>query len=215
MTQLLDACPHLSIFQLIIPDTSRLKQWFDVAYQPLVAPRGLVNALIQSHRHILKNLYLDFHHGYNLGDPELREEIEELEGSLEDCAYTYPSFRDFKCLSHMTIEFEKLVKVSDLPATLKSLALNWCRFSDLDSEFLGELFLVKEKWCPVIESIAVSGWERTNEGIKTVCERSRSLYLRVRVSSDERLLTVLGVGYHLQILSHPLSTGDELEGSRW
>jgi hypothetical protein len=213
MRQLLDACPDLVMFQLVVPDISRWKWSFDVAYQPMVAPRDLANALIETHRHVLKVLNLDFHHFYDLGDPDLQEEIEELGVSLEDCEFHYPSFRNFECLSHMAIEFEKLVKVSDLPATLKSLVLNWCRFPELDREFLGEMSQVKEKWCPVIESITVSGWERINEGITAVCEHARSLDLRVHVFSDERLLKILGVGYHLQVLSHPLCTGDELKDS--
>ncbi|KAF2182371.1 hypothetical protein K469DRAFT_636697 [Zopfia rhizophila CBS 207.26] len=202
MSRLLDACPRLTLFEFVIPDQSRYRWQSDVGYQPLVAPRDLVTTLLETHGHSLKTLHLDFHHFYGLSDLELREEVEDSGQRLEDCDYTYPSFRGFENLTRMTIEFEKLVKVRDLPASLESLNLYFCHFADLDKEYLSDLIRLKETWCPVIEYVTVSGWEKTNEGITTVREHARSLNAPVQVSADGRTLTFLGAGSHLQIQSH-------------
>ncbi|KAH9882990.1 hypothetical protein J1614_000356 [Plenodomus biglobosus] len=151
MEKLLQTCPHLTVFKLIIPNGTRYRWLWDVGYKPLVGPRELVKALLQTHRQNLQTLHLDFHHHYDLSGPELREEVERL----EDCDYTYPSFRDFESLTHMAIEFEKLVKVRDLPASLEQLDLHHCHFADLDRAFLSDLIRLKDKWCPVIKSVIV------------------------------------------------------------
>ena len=75
MRRLLDACPRLTLFKLVIPDGARYKWQWDVGYQSLVAPRELVEALLDTHRQNLQSLELDFHHHYDLSGPELREEI--------------------------------------------------------------------------------------------------------------------------------------------
>ncbi|KAF9690701.1 hypothetical protein EKO04_011435 [Ascochyta lentis] len=83
----------------------------DVAHHPLVTPRALTIALLETHRKTLETLYLDFHHYYDLSDPELREEIEDAGYRFDESYCTYPSFRAFERLAHLTIEFEKLVHV--------------------------------------------------------------------------------------------------------
>ncbi|KAI1549429.1 hypothetical protein PtrSN002B_001812 [Pyrenophora tritici-repentis] len=155
MRRLLDACPRLTAFELIIPDESRYAWHFDRAHQPVVTPRELVKALLDTHRQNLKSLTLDFHHIYDLSDPNLQDEIEDL----EDCNYTYPSFRGFKSLSHMSIEFEKLNKASHLPASLETLNLRFCRFDDLNTALLSDLVYLKYTWCPIIRVITVTGME--------------------------------------------------------
>src|SRR4051794_13083984 len=52
--RLLDACPGLTRFKLIIPDGSRYRWSWDVSYEPLVAPRELVKALLETHRQTLQ-----------------------------------------------------------------------------------------------------------------------------------------------------------------
>jgi hypothetical protein len=195
MEKLLQACPCLTIFKLIIPDGTRYRWLWDVGYKLLVTPRELVKALLQTHRQNLHTLHLDFRHHYSLSDPELREEIEHL----EDCVYTYPSFRDFESLTHMAIEFEKLVKVQDLPASLERLDLHYCHFADLDKAFLLDLIQLKKSWCPEIKSVIVSGCEKTNEGFSAVREHARTLDISVYVTIDERALTILGGSYCLTI----------------
>ena len=197
MEKLLYTCPRLTVFKLIIPNGNRYRWMWDVGYEPLVTPRELVNALLQTHRQNLQTLHLDFHHHYDLSNPELREEVEHL----EDCDYTYPSFHDFESLTHMAIEFEKLVKVQDLPASLERLDLHYCHFAELDRAFLSDLIQLKEKWCPVIKSVTVGGWDMTNEGIIAVREHARSLDISVHVTVDGRTLTMLAGGYHLTIKS--------------
>ena len=201
MRRLLDACPHLTLFKLVIPDGTRYKWQWDVGYQPLVAPRELVEALLDTHSQSLQCLELDFHHHYDLTNPELREEIE----NLEDCVYTYPSLCGFESLSRMAIEFEKLVKVGNLPASLERLELRFCQFADLDSAFLADLVQMRDKWCPAIKAVTVSGWELGNVGITAVQERARPLELSMRVSVDGHVLQILGLGFRLKIarLPHP------------
>lgn len=195
--RLLDACPGLTLFRLIVPNGSRYKWSWDVGYQPLVAPRELVKALLETHRQTLQTLDLDFHHYYDLSDPELLEEIH----NLEDCDYTYPSFRTFDRLSHLTIEFEKLVKVGDLPASLERLDLRFCHFANLDEAYLSDLVRLRDTWCPVIKVVDVSGWDETDDGIAVVREHARSLDLFVRASVDGQVLNILGVGCRLTIRS--------------
>jgi hypothetical protein len=197
MERLLQACPCLTTFKLIIPDGTRYKWLRDIGYKLLVTPRELVKTLLQTHRQNLHTLHLDFYHHYNLSNPELREEIEHL----EDGDYTYPSFRDFECLTHMAIEFEKLIKIQDLPASLEQLDLYYCHFVDLDKAFLLDLFQLKRTWCPEIQSVILSGCENTKEGISVVREHARSLDISSSVTIDGRTLTILGGGYRLIIKS--------------
>ncbi|KAF2125382.1 hypothetical protein P153DRAFT_425802 [Dothidotthia symphoricarpi CBS 119687] len=184
MRQLLDVCPRLTLFEFVVPDRARYTSMLDVGHEPLVGPQELVEALLKTHSHTLKSLRLDFHHFYDISDPDMLEELEQLGETPEDCWMTYSSMRGFENLTHMTIEFQKLVKVHKLPASLESLNLELCEFADLNKEFLDDLIQLKEKWCPVIESVTVSGLEKTNE--------------------DGRTLTFLGVGYQLRIQSYQL-----------
>jgi hypothetical protein len=202
MERLLNACSCLTLFDFVVPASSRYRSMSDVGYDPLVAPRELVAILLETHGSTLTTLRLDFHHFYSLRDPELQEELEGQ--SLAHCDFTYPSLRDFENLTRMTIEFEKLVKVGDLPASLELLNLDYCHFADLDKEYLNELVRLKETWCPVIKYVTVSGWEKTNEGITTVREHARLLDVPVQVPTDERVLTFLGAANHLQIQSREL-----------
>lgn len=192
---LLQTCPRLTVFRLIIPDGTRYRWLWDVGYQPLVTPRDLVKALLQTHRKKLQTLHLDFHDYYNLHDLELLEEIEHL----EDCFYTYPSFREFESLTHMAMEFEKLVRFRDLPMSLEHLDLSYCHFADLNRASLSDMIQLKGKWCPVIKSVMVRGWESFNEGINVVREHARSLDIPVHVAEDGCALTILSGGYHLTI----------------
>lgn len=159
---------------------------------PLFTPRDLVEALRQTHAQSLQTLHLDFLHYYNLHDPELRQEV----ASLHDNEYIYPSFRGFACLSRIRIEFEKLAKLSDLPESLDCLELGHCRSGDLDQMYLADLVRLREKWCPVIESVTIQGWE-TDGGIAAIQRYAESLDIRVRVSMNGHQLEVLGVGYRL------------------
>lgn len=195
MEKLLRTCPRLTVFKFIIPNGSRYRWMWDVGYKPLVTPRKLVKALLQTHRQSLQTLHLDFHDHYDLSDPGLRAEVERL----EDCDYTYPSFRDFESLTHMAIEFEKLVNVQDLPASLEQLDLHHCQFADLDRAFLSGWMPLKDKWCPVVKSVLVGGWATSNEGITAVREQARPLDISARVAVDGRALTLFGGGYHLTI----------------
>lgn len=101
----------------------------------------------------------------------------------------------------MAIEFEKLVKVQDLPASLEHLDLCYCHFADLDRAFLLNLIQLKENWCPEIKAVTVSGCEKTNEGISAVQEHARSLDISVYITLDGRTMTTLGGSYCLTIKS--------------
>ncbi|EDU49278.1 predicted protein [Pyrenophora tritici-repentis Pt-1C-BFP] len=182
MRRLLDACPRLTAFELIIPDESRYAWHFDRAHQPVVTPRELVKALLDTHRQNLKSLTLDFHHIYDLSDPNLQDEIEDL----EDCNYTYPSFRGFKSLSHMSIEFEKLNKASHLPASLETLNLRFCRFDDLNTALLSDLVYLKYTWCPIIRVITVTGME--------VDEVMQTCYVSFLHENEEATLVIIKLG---------------------
>ena len=197
MEKLLSACPRLEIFKFIIPDRARYKWLWNVAYEPLVAPRELVTALLWTHWQSLQALYLDFHHHYSLGVPELLEEIERR----EDCVYTYPSFRDSKSLTHMAIEFEKLVNLQDLPSSLEQLELHHCHFVDLDQAFLAALVWLKSKWCPRIDSVILCGLETADEGMNVVRSLASLLGILVQLTGHGRVLTILEGGYYLKIKS--------------
>ncbi|XPS81707.1 hypothetical protein M3J09_013635 [Ascochyta lentis] len=201
MHQLLNACSLLTRFKLIIPDWRRYRHMSDVAHHPLVTPRALTIALLETHRKTLETLYLDFHHYYDLSDPELREEIEDAGYRFDESYCTYPSFRAFERLAHLTIEFEKLVHVRHLPDSLRSLNLQSCRFGDLDGGVLRNLVRLKETWCPALESVTLGGWEETNESVAAVRECLRALGVLVRVSLDGRVLMLLGVGFEVRISS--------------
>ena len=205
MRQLLDTCTHLEHLSLLLPHPVRHNfSISEVGYEPLVTPRDLVRALLATHRNTLKTLRLDFHHYYELGDPELREELVETGESVEDCYFTYPPMRDFECLSHLTIEFEKLVRVRDLPETLISLELQFCRFAELDMGCLRKLRTLKGNWCPLIESVVVSGWEKGNEGISQLQDSTQDSGLPVFVSADGRTLTLMGADCQVQVISYKL-----------
>lgn len=203
MRQLIDNCMHLEHFSLCTPDPIRHRfEIREVGYEPLVTPRDLIRALLATHRSTLKTLRLDFHYYYHLGDEELRQELEEAGERLEDCYVTYPSLRDFECLSHLTIEFEKLVRVRDLPETLISLELQYCRFVELDMDCLRQLRTLKGTWCPLIESVIVSGWEKDNYGISKVLASAQDSDLSVLASADGRILTLMGADYQVQVISY-------------
>jgi hypothetical protein len=99
----------------------------------------------------------------------------------------------------MTIEFEKLAKFDDLPASLTSLKLQCCQFADLDATYLQNLAQLKEIWCPIIERVDIIGYELTNEGIARIREHMTSLGLPFHVTTDGRRLSFKKVGYQLQI----------------
>lgn len=206
MQNLLTACPRLSLFQLIIPQGNLFKTQQDVGLDPLVGPRELVDALLETHKHTLQTLHLDFHTYYSLSDPEFIEDISETGDDEEN--YIYPSFRDFNNLSHLTIEFEKIASFGHLPALLKTLDLQHCVFADLTREHLTALTRLKQSWCPLIESITLSGWEGQKRGITAILRRARSLNMSVHVSADERVLTFLGVGFLLRVSSLQLGPGE-------
>ena len=117
----------------------------------------------------------------------------------------------------MTIEFDKLVKVANLPASLEWLELRFCQFADLDTAFLANLVQMKDKWCPAIEVVTVNGWESGNVGITGVQECARSLDLSMSVSVDGHVLQILNLGFCLKIerlapLQFGYSTREEDEG---
>ena len=198
MKALLYACPRLTVFELVIPDGRRhdCMMW-DVAYQPLVCPRDLVKALLENHRRTLETLHLDFRYYYDLGDPIFRQDLLETGVGPDD--YIYPSFRDFEHLSRLTIEFEKLAKLGDLPLSLKLLKLQRCQFADLDATYLQDLARLKETWCPVIEHVEVSGLEVTDDAFVRIREHAIFLDLPIHVSTNGRHLLFQNVGYHLEI----------------
>lgn len=210
MEKLLDACPHLTVFKLDIPSETRYRWLWDVGYDPLVTPRDLVQALLRTHRQKLQTLYLNYGSNYNLNDPELQEEIEMSGDSVLDYPsyhiFTYPSFRDFETLSRITIEFERLYQFQDLPASLEHLQIICCHFEDLNRARLSNLIRLKDKWCPVIQSVTVCDYEEINQGINIVRDHATSLGMSVRVSAYGRVLTILGAGYHLTVknLAYPM-----------
>jgi hypothetical protein len=172
----------------------------DVGWDLQIAPKDLVTMLLDTHGSTLTTLRLDFYHVYNLRDPEIRGSLEEGE-TLEDFSYVYPSLCSFEKLRELNLEFDKLVNLRDLPATLESLTLEYCCFADLDQEYLNELVQLKDKWCPVIEKVTVNGWEETNEGITKVLEHVRSMDLSVQASEDGRMLNFLGTASYLRMQS--------------
>jgi hypothetical protein len=208
MERLIGACSLLTLFEFVVPDGRRYRSMSDVGYEPLVAPRELATALLRAHGPTLRTVHLDFYHFYRLRDREIREQIEGSGGNLENCDFTFPSFRDCENLTDMTVEFEKIIKFRHLPASLVSLQLEWCYFEDLDIEYLRELIQLKETWCPAIESVIVSGWEKSNEGIVAVREHARLLEAPVHFSEDGRVLTFLGATNYLQIQSREPPSGE-------
>ncbi|KAF1960131.1 hypothetical protein CC80DRAFT_590444 [Byssothecium circinans] len=204
MERLIDACSGLEAFSLVIPDNDRFRRASDTGRLNLVTPGELVTALLaSSHRHTLTVLLLDFHHYYDLREIELEETIEESNEPLESSDYVYPSFGGFENLTRLTIEFEKLLKVSYLPASLELLKLEHCRFAELDRDRLDDLIRVKETWCPLIQYVTVVGYEMTDEGITMVSEHAEALKVPFYSSSDGRVLTFSGAGRHLRIESQP------------
>jgi hypothetical protein len=200
--RLLDACPRLTTFKLVIPDGERYggEVSEDVALQPLVGPHELVTALRETHKQTLETLHLDFRHYYDLSEGNFLVDIEETGDAPEN--YVYPSFREFESLSHMTIEFEKLVKLEHLPASLKRLELQNCHTEDLSRSYLRDLVRLKEMRCPLIEQVRVTGTEYSAEGVGRVREYAEELEIPVHASADGRHLVFQSVGYGLEILIH-------------
>jgi hypothetical protein len=200
MRRLLDACPRLTTFKLVIPDGGRYggKVSEDVASQPLVGPRELVVALRETHKQKLETLHLDFRHYYDLSEEDFLVDMEQTGDEPEN--YVYPSFREFESLSHMTIEYEKLVKLEHLPASLKRLELQNCHTEDLSRSYLHDLVRLKEMRCPLIEQVRVTGTEYSAEGIERIREHAEALEIPVHASADGRHLGFRSVGYGLEIL---------------
>jgi len=212
--RLLDACPRVKMFCFVFPEAWRYKTMSDVWYLPVIAPRDMVTALLASHTRTLKILHLDFHNYYNLASRRFRRELGGDGVDFSESDYTYPSFRSFEHLAHMTIEFEKLNRVSDLPESLESINLQFCRFAELGKDALSDLVRMK-KWCPVIENVIVSGEEKTDEGITMVLEHARALDppTPFQATANGRVLTFLGIGRHLQLQSRDPMFSDESDES--
>jgi hypothetical protein len=165
--------------------------------------------LLKAHGRTLKTLRLDFHHFYSLRDQELLKEIEESDQSLATCAYTYPLFHDGGNLTHMYIEFEKLVQLRHLPASLVSLEQDHCHFPGLSHDYLNELLWLKETWCPTIESVVVRGWEWTMENAEAMREYAWPLNAHVSIGEKETTFTFSNIGYRLQVQFRRFSNDDQ------
>jgi hypothetical protein len=139
MEEILKACSHLTRFEFVVPSFSRHKSMSDVAYDPLIGPRELATMLLATHSSTLTTIRLDYQHSYSFRDPEMRSEVWENGGNLTDNDFTYQSFLGFENLKSLSVEFEKLIKARNLPASLESLELSHCHFMDLDQEYLAEL----------------------------------------------------------------------------
>jgi hypothetical protein len=198
MKRLLAACTALHSFELVIPNGERFRSSLDVAYDPLVAPWDIVTALLKAHDRTLKTLRLDFHYFYSFRDEELLEELESGQ-NLEPCFYTYPSFRESESLTRMYIEFEKLVKLRHLPASLVSLELDHCHFPELNHDYLNELLRLKGTWCPVIESVVIKGWEWTVQDTQAMQELAWPLDAHIFIGEKETTFSFSNIGYRLQI----------------
>jgi hypothetical protein len=173
----------------------------DVAYDPLVRPRDLITILLKTHSLTLRSLVLDYNHFYNFREPDFLRDLQEQDTNLADNEFTCPSLHGFESLTCLTVEFEKLGYLSNLPASLETLNLKYCYFPDLNEGYLGNLVRLKETWCPVIESVNVSGLEDTNEGISLVLGHARTLGVPLQVSEDGRFLSFSGAANYLQIQS--------------
>jgi len=192
-------CTALKTFELVIPDGKRYRSSEEIDFDPLVAPRELVAFLLEAHGSTLESIRLDFHHFYSLRDLEIIEEIEESGQNMETCDYTYMSFRESETLKHIHIEFEKLVVLRHLPASLVSLILDHCHFPDLDHDYLNQLLRLKEAWCPAIESVTVRGWEWTMEDTDAMLEYAWPLKAHIVVGEKETTFSFSNIGYQLQI----------------
>ncbi|KAF2635128.1 hypothetical protein P280DRAFT_474044 [Massarina eburnea CBS 473.64] len=200
---LLDTCDALREFTFVVADEEVIIDDGDTGHLPLVCPRQLLTALLESHCQTLKVLILDFRHRYNFDYQDLEDEIyNHPDYTPEINPYTYPSFHGFERLTNMLIEFERLVEVRHLPSSLRVLTLKYCHFENMEKEYLDDLIRLKETWCPEIISVTVTGSERTNDGIMTLYEHARTLNAPVHATEDGRVLTFLGTGRHLQIQSH-------------
>jgi hypothetical protein len=188
MEALLNACSRLTRFEFVVPSHGRHRSQSDTGYEPLIGPQDLLTMLLKVHGSTLKMINLDYQHPYDLHNPELRAE---------------------------SIEFEKLVHVRRLPPSLKSLHLTHCRFADLDEEYLNALLRLKGTWCPLIESVTVTGLESTNEGITMVLEHARSLDAPVQVSEDGRSLSFFGAACYLKIYSREALPYEERTYEDW
>lgn len=199
MRRLINACCCLKSFDLAIPDLFGCRLHPDVARSPVVAPRDLFMALLNTHGTTLETLYLDFHNYYGLDDPDIQESLEEEGERVEDCAYTYPSFHRFEKLTRLTIDFDKLVRASDLPVSLKYLNLQFCHLGEWTRDFLNDLIHLKENWCPAIEEVIVSVEYKSDLGMEVVKEHAIALNAPFLISSDDSTMTFIGTGRHLKI----------------
>ncbi|KAH6628996.1 hypothetical protein C7974DRAFT_393591 [Boeremia exigua] len=199
--QLINTLQNLSSFILLIPDAARYKWQWDVGYQPLVTPRDLVKALLRSHKDTLISLHLDFHYHYDLRDPELLQEVVDSGMGLADCDYVYPSFGEFSRLSHITIEFEKLVNFHNLPASLQSLDLYLYSILDFTVDHLQDLVALRDRYCPMLDLVLLSFWEEIAVSIMTVRDYAGRLGLSLNVSKDKELVSFLGLEFCLRVCS--------------
>jgi hypothetical protein len=215
MEALLNACSRLTRFEFVVPSHGRHRSQSDTGYEPLIGPQDLLTMLLKVHGSTLKMINLDYQHPYDLHNPELRAELLEDGVNITDNDFTYDSFLGFENLLSLSIEFEKLVHVRRLPPSLKSLHLTHCRFADLDEEYLNALLRLKGTWCPLIESVTVTGLESTNEGITMVLEHARSLDAPVQVSEDGRSLSFFGAACYLKIYSREALPYEERTYEDW
>lgn len=163
----------------------------DVGYDPQIAPRELLEMLLDTHAQTLETLRLDLRFAYDLSDAELIEEIRE-NGS--DAEYTYPSLHGFEKLKVLSIEFEKLPQVAILPPSLQKLELVHTRFRELGEVRLDALVRLRRTWCPAIQGVDVHGRSASYDGMKEVLGHARRLNVAVEADREEypSVLTFLG-----------------------
>ena len=159
--------------------------------------------MLERHSHTLERLRLDYYPFYDDRNPQYMHQwlrIVAISGGLQGFCY-YPSFRDFEKLTHLAIEFNRIDDFSScFPASLESLTITRCDFNNLANlGVLQDLLQLKNDACPVIDSITVSGYEETNEGLLDARERASSLGMLVQLSTDGHTLIILGVGFNMQI----------------
>jgi hypothetical protein len=201
---LLRSCTSHNMFCFVIPSHQRFHRMEDVGYYPQVFPEDFARGLLKSHGSSLTTLHVDFYHGLNFREPDTQEDLQmaEQDGTLHE--WYFPSFHGFEKLSHMTIEFEKLRHLADLPVSLEELTLDRCYFFELDENYLRDLLRLKSVSCPNIRSVVLRGFEDLPTGIEAVQRLARSLDVHFFPSENRRELTLatfMRAGFSLQLQS--------------
>ncbi|CAI6336699.1 unnamed protein product [Periconia digitata] len=205
--ELLTACSPLVSLVYRLPDFDRFNsEMIDIGHLICVTPRDFVKVISQTHCETLRTLTVSFFPLMRVttGSIEQLADDEDGEHELENSYLTYPPFHDFKCLTSLTIEYDRLNKLEDLPSSLEFLNLEVCRFGNISRSRLTGLIDLSTSICPAIQSVKVSGPNWQTHKLELIVELAMLLETPTRfyTDGDYRRLYFTGTASHLKFVEY-------------